>query len=126
MTEPMAAADDCEHHYQSRILGGHPLHVRACYFCRQPDWDDLMEQADELYRWGWQEGRAGKPAREALSAYDKPQPDPHGMQEAGRAWMDDRLSSKDYFDLIRRGNPPATPRLTALDRLRQWLRRRKG
>ena len=46
--------------------------------------------------------------------------------EAGRAWMDDRLSSKDYFDLIRRGNPPATPRPTALDRIRQWLRRRKG
>ena len=46
--------------------------------------------------------------------------------EAGRAWMDDRLSSKDYFDLIRRGNPPAAPRPTTLDRLRQWLRRRKG
>ena len=45
--------------------------------------------------------------------------------EAGRAWMDDRLSSKDYFDLIRRGNTPATPRPTTLDRIRQWLRRRK-
>jgi hypothetical protein len=75
MTEPMAAADDCEHHYQSRILGGHPLYVSACYFCRQPDWGDLMEQAIELYRWGWQEGRAGKPARGRLSAYDKPQPE---------------------------------------------------
>ena len=50
-------------------------------------------------------------------------PDP---TEAGWAWMDDRLSSKEYFDLIRRGNPPATPRPTTLDRLRQWLRRRKG
>ncbi|MCX5253585.1 hypothetical protein OOK27_05280 [Streptomyces canus] len=45
--------------------------------------------------------------------------------EAGRAWMDDRLSSKDYFDLIRRGNPPATPRPTTLHRLRRWLRRWK-
>ena len=50
-------------------------------------------------------------------------PDP---TEAGRAWMDDRLSSKDYFDLIRRGNQPATPRPTVVDRLRRWLRRRKA
>ena len=83
MTEPMAAADNCEHHYQSRLLGGHPLHVRACYFCRKPDWDDLMEQADELYRWGWTEGRAGKAPREALSAYDKPREAPDG-ELAGR------------------------------------------
>ena len=53
-------------------------------------------------------------------------PEPVDMQEAGRAWTDDRLSGKDYFDLIRRGNPPAAPRPTALDRMRQWLRRRKG
>jgi hypothetical protein len=52
--------------------------------------------------------------------------DPGDMQEAGRAWMDGRLDSKEYFDLIRRGNPPATPRPTTLDRLRRWLRRRKG
>ena len=51
---------------------------------------------------------------------------PDDMQEAGRAWMDDRLSSKDYFDLVRRGNQPATPRPTVVDRIRQWLRRRKG
>lgn len=42
--------------------------------CRTPDWADLDEQAAELYRWGWQEGRDGKAAREKLSAYDKPQP----------------------------------------------------
>ena len=54
------------------------------------------------------------------------QPETEDPTEPGRAWMDDRLSSKEYFDLIRRGNPPATPRPTALDRLRQWLRRRKG
>lgn len=70
--EPMAAIDDCEHHYETRLLGGHPITVRACTLCRKPDWDDLREQAAELYRWGWGEGAAGKPAREALSAYDKP------------------------------------------------------
>jgi hypothetical protein len=46
--------------------------------------------------------------------------------EAGRAWMDDRLHSKEYFDLIRRGNQPAAPRPTALHRIRRWLRRRRG
>ncbi|HEY9408457.1 MAG TPA: hypothetical protein VIP77_02655 [Jiangellaceae bacterium] len=51
---------------------------------------------------------------------------PDDMQEAGRAWMDDRLSSKEYFDLIRRGNQPAAPRPTTLHRIRRWLRRRKG
>jgi len=72
MTEPLAAADSCEHYYETRILGGHPITVRACTLCRTPDWNDLREQAAELYRWGWQEGRDGKPARETLSAYDKP------------------------------------------------------
>ncbi|GLP64272.1 hypothetical protein TUSST3_08920 [Streptomyces sp. TUS-ST3] len=85
MIEPMAAVDDCEHHYETRILGGHPLHVRACYFCRKPDWDDLMEQAVELYRWGWQEGRAGKPPRDTLSAYEKPQEAP-GPEDLVGAW----------------------------------------
>ncbi|HEY9375213.1 hypothetical protein [Streptomyces sp.] len=75
---PMAAGDLCEHHYETRILGGHPITVRACVFCRTPDWNDLREQADELYRWGWQEGRAGKPARGRLSAYDKPPQAPDG------------------------------------------------
>jgi hypothetical protein len=69
---PIAAADTCEHFYSTRLLGGHPLHVRACHFCRIPDWDDLREQADELYRWGWNEGRDGKPMRTHLSAYDRP------------------------------------------------------
>jgi hypothetical protein len=71
---PMAAADTCEHAYCTRILGGHPLHVRSCILCRVPDWDDLMEQAEELYRWGWEEGRAGQEARTKLSAYDRPTP----------------------------------------------------
>ncbi|NUS82749.1 MAG: hypothetical protein HOY75_08345 [Streptomyces sp.] len=72
---PRAAADACEHFYETRLLGGHPLHVRACIFCRRPDWDDLLEQADELYRWGWNEGRDGHAMRTRLSAYDKPRTD---------------------------------------------------
>jgi hypothetical protein len=64
----------CEHHYETRILGGHPLTVRACSFCRKPDWDDLADQALRLYQWGREEGMAGKPPRETLSAYDMPQP----------------------------------------------------
>lgn len=72
MTEPMAVADHCEHVYETRLLGGHPITVRACIFCRKPDWTDLMEQAVDLYRWGWQEGRAGAAARATLSAYDRP------------------------------------------------------
>ncbi|AVH59965.1 MULTISPECIES: hypothetical protein [Streptomyces] len=81
MTEPMAADDICEHHYETRILGGRPITVRACIFCRTPDWADLGEQATALYRWGWEEGRDGKAARETLSAYDKPREEP----EASRA-----------------------------------------
>jgi hypothetical protein len=76
----MAADDVCEHHYETRILGGRPLTVRACVFCRTPDWADLDEQAAELYRWGWQEGRAGAAARDTLSAYDRP---PAGEQSVG-------------------------------------------
>lgn len=74
MTEPMTAADACEHYYETRILGGRAIAVRACTLCRTPDWADLDEQAAELYRWGWEEGRAGKPVRGTLSAYDKPLP----------------------------------------------------
>lgn len=74
--EPQAMTPHCDHHYETRLLGGHPLHARICIFCRTPDWNDLSEQAVELYRWGWSEGRAGKPAREALSAYDMPQEQP--------------------------------------------------
>lgn len=72
MTEPLAAAAVCEHHYETRLLGGHPITVRACTLCRTPDWADLMEQAIDLYRWGWQEGRAGGATRGTLSAYDRP------------------------------------------------------
>lgn len=48
MTDPVAAVNDCEHHYETRLLGGHPLHVRLCTLCRTPDWNDLDEQAAEL------------------------------------------------------------------------------
>jgi hypothetical protein len=71
VTTPIAA-DDCQHHYETRILGGHPITVRACVFCRAPDWADLYEQADILFRWGREEAIAGKPPRERLSAYDMP------------------------------------------------------
>lgn len=80
MTEPLAVADACEHHYETRLLGGHPITVRACILCRTPDWKDLMEQAVDLYRWGWQEGRTGGAVRATLSAYDRPA---DGGQPAG-------------------------------------------
>jgi len=72
VTESIAVTSDCEHHYETRILGGHPITVRACIFCRTPDWPDLNEQAENLYRWGREEALAGKPPRERLSAYDMP------------------------------------------------------
>jgi len=68
---PLAAAD-CEHHYASRLLGGHPIAVRACTLCGKPDWDDLADQAMQLYQWGRDEALAGKPSRTSLSAYDMP------------------------------------------------------
>ena len=71
MNGPMAAAP-CDHHFEYRILGGQPISVGICTLCRDPNWADLYERAVEVYRWGWQEGRDGKPARETLSAYDKP------------------------------------------------------
>jgi len=43
-----AAAEHCDHYYETRILGGHPLQVRLCSFCRTPDWADLNEQAVTL------------------------------------------------------------------------------
>ncbi|MFI1166522.1 hypothetical protein ACH4UM_23700 [Streptomyces sp. NPDC020801] len=73
--QPQAVADNCEHHYETRILGAHPIHVRVCILCRAPDWADLYEQADTLFRWGRDEGLAGKPPRERLSAYDMPRRD---------------------------------------------------
>ena len=80
---PRAMQADCDHHFEYRILGGQPISVGICTLCRDPDWGDLQQQAVELYRWGWSEGRAGKPAREVLSAYDKPREAPDGG-EAGR------------------------------------------
>lgn len=59
-----AAADDCEHSYETRILGGQPLHVRLCQLCRTPDWVDLADQAAEQYRKGWEAGaRDARPGR---------------------------------------------------------------
>jgi len=46
--------NDCEHHYASEIRGGHPMHVRICTLCQEPDWADLDEQAAEMYRKGWE------------------------------------------------------------------------
>ncbi|MGW3196282.1 hypothetical protein ACWDBD_17185 [Streptomyces sp. NPDC001118] len=75
MTEPQAAATRCEHHYETHLLGGHPITVSVCLFCRTPDWADLYEQAVQLYRWGREEGLAGRPPRETISAYDMPRED---------------------------------------------------
>lgn len=74
MTEPQhnVAASVCDHAYEVRLLGGHPLSVRLCTLCRTPDWADLYEQAETLFRWGREEGLAGKPPRATLSAYDRP------------------------------------------------------
>lgn len=72
MTEPQAAQFVCDHAYEVRILGGHPLSVRLCTLCRTPDWRDLYEQAVTLFRWGREEGLAGKPPRATISAYDRP------------------------------------------------------
>ncbi|MDF2708155.1 MAG: hypothetical protein K0R62_3807 [Nonomuraea muscovyensis] len=43
-----AAVTTCEHYYETRILGGHPLSVRICIFCRVPDWVDLTEQVSAI------------------------------------------------------------------------------
>jgi hypothetical protein len=89
MTEPEAAVGNCEHHYETRLLGGHPITVRACVLCRKPDWADLAEQAATLYQWGREEALAGKPAREHLSAYDMPQPLDDKRRPAHIARLDD-------------------------------------
>ncbi|MGW3383273.1 hypothetical protein ACWDCO_24195 [Streptomyces albogriseolus] len=80
ITSPASGADHthatiCEHAYEVRMLGGHPISVRLCALCRTPDWDDLNEQAVALYRWGWQEGSTGVAPRVALTAYDRPRPE---------------------------------------------------
>jgi hypothetical protein len=69
------ALNVCDHAYEVRLLGGQPISVRLCILCRTPDWNDLSDQAAELYRWGWDEGRAGREPRTQLSAYDKPRPE---------------------------------------------------
>lgn len=74
MAESQAAVTTCDHHFECRILGGHPITVRVCTLCGKPDWADLNEQAAGLYRWGWQEGRDGKPLRGLLRAYEQPVP----------------------------------------------------
>ncbi len=73
MSEPKVAQFVCEHSYGSCILGGHPVAVRICALCHRPDWDDLYWEAEALFRWGWQEGAAGKPLRGRLKSYDRPQ-----------------------------------------------------
>lgn len=72
MSEQQAAPAHCEHHYETHLLGGHPISVRVCLFCRTPDWTDLQEQAVQLYRWGRDDELAGRPPRTTLSAYDMP------------------------------------------------------
>ncbi|MFL3869208.1 hypothetical protein LT966_21655 [Streptomyces griseobrunneus] len=72
MTEPQAAKFTCDHSYVTRILGGHPISVRICTLCHTPDWADLYREAETLFRWGREEGLAGKPPRERISAYDRP------------------------------------------------------
>lgn len=50
MSQPKAP--DCPegHAWESRIRGGHPLHVRVCQLCRAIDWDDLSEQLRDMPR----------------------------------------------------------------------------
>ncbi|THA22756.1 hypothetical protein E6R18_32945 [Streptomyces sp. A1277] len=72
MTETRVAQFVCDHAYEVRMLGGHPLSVRICTLCGTPDWTDLYEQAETLFRWGREEGLAGKPPRVTISAYDRP------------------------------------------------------
>lgn len=77
MSEQQAAPAHCDHHYETHLLGGHPITVRVCIFCRTPDWADLHQQAVQLYQWGRDEGLAGRPPRETISAYDMPRDDDH-------------------------------------------------
>jgi hypothetical protein len=86
--------DACEHHYETRILGGHPITVTACTFCRTPDWPDLYEQAENLYRWGREEALAGKPPRERLSAYDMPRQGEPPAHDAGPDIADCRADDR--------------------------------
>lgn len=94
MNEPQATTTHCEHAHETRILGGHPITVRACILCREPDWKDLAEQAHQLYQWGREEALAGQPARTHLSAYDMPRDDPADgpsiaeCAEANRRWWE--------------------------------------
>ena len=72
MTETRVAQFACDHAYEVRMLGGHPLSVRLCTLCGTPDWRDLYEQAEALFWWGREEGLAEKPPRATISAYDRP------------------------------------------------------
>lgn len=91
MTEPRPVTKICEHHYETHLLGGHPITVSVCIFCRTPDWTDLYEQAVQLYQWGREEGLAGRPPREKISAYDMPREDePVAGPTAAEAAADDR------------------------------------
>lgn len=92
MSEPRATTNVCDHHYETHLLGGHPITVRACLFCRTPDWADLYEQAVQLYRWGREEGLAGKPPKATISAYEMPrEDDPAAGPSVAEAAANDRL-----------------------------------
>jgi hypothetical protein len=89
MTTDRVAATTCDHAYDVRMLGGHPLSVRICTLCGTPDWRDLTEQANGLFRWGRAEALAGSPLREHLSAYEKPrEADNPTVPPAGRDLRD--------------------------------------
>ncbi|QTD97011.1 hypothetical protein [Streptomyces cyanogenus] len=86
----------CEHHYETHLLGGHPISVRVCLFCRTPDWPDLYEQAVQLYQWGRDEELAGRPPRATLSAYDMPhQPAPAAGPTIAECADNDRSDDED-------------------------------
>jgi len=65
--EPIAVSAVCDHHYETRLRGGDPLTVRICTLCRTPDWDDLADQAADLYRKGREAAEAAEAAaKEAI------------------------------------------------------------
>lgn len=106
MSDQPAARPACEHHYEYRILGGHPINVGICQFCRNPDWKDLAEQAAVLYRWGREEALAGRSPRDHLSAYDMPRDDaPAAKPSVPAADLRDRIAAaiEDVFDRWRDG-----------------------
>jgi hypothetical protein len=103
MTEPQGAASDCEHHFETRILGGHPLQVRICSLCRTPDWNDLAEQAAALRTSLEKRLRLAHQARRAkehqLDAIRR------ALCDVGFMEDDDPYSHADLEDVIRQAGP---------------------